>query len=196
MQKGIQALVLWMLVGYAQAACPAWPQARAEQEMERLSQQITEWKNAYWQQGNSAVSDEVYDQLAERLAFWRRCFTGEAPAHDALPPLRGDVRHPVAHTGVRKLPDRAAVARWMRGQSGLWVQPKSRWRRSDSGLSTGAPGAGNKPGGMVWPEKTGRPGFYRSPQCLKSLTVHWPIAFCRENCSCFARGMCKSRWGA
>lgn len=89
MQKGIQALVLWMLVGYAQAACPAWPQARAEQEMERLSQQITEWKNAYWQQGNSAVSDEVYDQLAERLAFWRRCFTGEAPAHDALPPLRG-----------------------------------------------------------------------------------------------------------
>ena len=124
MQKGIQALVLWMLVGYAQAACPAWPQARAEQEMERLSQQITEWKNAYWQQGNSAVSDEVYDQLAERLAFWRRCFTGEAPAHDALPPLRGDVRHPVAHTGVRKLPDRAAVARWMRGQSGLWVQPK------------------------------------------------------------------------
>lgn len=92
--------------------------------MERLSQQITEWKNAYWQQGNSAVSDEVYDQLAERLAFWRRCFTGEAPAHDALPPLRGDVRHPVAHTGVRKLPDRAAVARWMRGQSGLWVQPK------------------------------------------------------------------------
>ena len=124
MQKGIQALVLWMLVGYAQAACPAWPQARAEQEMERLSQQITEWKNAYWQQGNSAVSDEVYDQLAERLAFWRRCFTGEAPAHDALPLLRGDVRHPVAHTGVRKLPDRAAVARWMRGQSGLWVQPK------------------------------------------------------------------------
>jgi DNA ligase (NAD+) len=36
--------VLWMLVGYGQAACPAWPQARADQEIERLSQQITEWK--------------------------------------------------------------------------------------------------------------------------------------------------------
>jgi DNA ligase (NAD+) len=30
----------------------------------------------------------------------------------------------VAHTGVRKLANQADVARWMRGQSGLWVQPK------------------------------------------------------------------------
>ena len=67
MQNGVWALVLWMLVGYGQAACPAWPQARADREIERLSQQITEWKNAYWQQGSSTVSDEVYDQLAGRL---------------------------------------------------------------------------------------------------------------------------------
>ncbi|MBZ7672539.1 NAD-dependent DNA ligase LigB [Klebsiella grimontii] len=124
MQKGVWALVLWMLMGYGQAACPAWPQARAEQEMERLGQRITEWNNAYWQQGSSTVSDEVYDQLAARLAYWQRCFTGETPAHSALPPLRGDTRHPVAHTGVRKLANQADVARWMRGQSGLWVQPK------------------------------------------------------------------------
>ena len=102
MQNGVWALVLWMLVGYGQAACPAWPQARADREIERLSQQITEWKNAYWQLGSSTVSDEVYDQLAERLAYWRRCFTGEVPAHDASPPLKGEARHPVAHTGVRK----------------------------------------------------------------------------------------------
>lgn len=89
MQKGVWALVLWMLVGYGQAACPAWPQAKAEQEMERLGQRITEWNNAYWQQGSSTVSDEVYDQLAARLAYWQRCFTGETPAHSALPPLRG-----------------------------------------------------------------------------------------------------------
>lgn len=124
MQKGVWALVLWMLVGYGQAACPAWPQAKAEQEMERLGQRITEWNNAYWQQGSSTVSDEVYDQLVARLAYWQRCFTGETPAHSALPPLRGDTRHPVAHTGVRKLANQADVARWMRGQSGLWVQPK------------------------------------------------------------------------
>lgn len=124
MQNGVWALVLWMLVGYGQAACPAWPQARADREIERLSQQITEWKNAYWQQGSSTVSDEVYDQLAERLAYWRRCFTGEAPVHDASPPLKGEARHPVAHTGVRKLANQTDVARWMRGQSGMWVQPK------------------------------------------------------------------------
>lgn len=124
MQNRVWALVLWLLVGYGQAACPAWPQARAEQEIERLGRQITEWGNAYWQQGSSAISDEVYDQLAARLALWQRCFTGETPAHDTLPPLRGDTRHPVAHTGVRKLADQSAVARWMRGQSGLWVQPK------------------------------------------------------------------------
>ena len=124
MQNGVWALVLWVLVGYGQAACPAWPQARAEQEIERLGQQITEWGNAYWQQGSSTVSDEVYDQLAARLAFWQRCFTEETPAHGAPPPLRGDTRHPVAHTGVRKLADQSAVVRWMRGQSDLWVQPK------------------------------------------------------------------------
>jgi hypothetical protein len=32
MQNGVWALVLWMLVGYGQAACPAWPQAKAERE--------------------------------------------------------------------------------------------------------------------------------------------------------------------
>lgn len=124
MQKGVWALVLWMLVGYGQAVCPAWPQARAEQEIERLGQRITEWNNAYWQQGSSTVSDEVYDQLAARLAYWQRCFASETPARFALPSLRGDIRHPVAHTGVRKLANQADVARWMRGQSSLWVQPK------------------------------------------------------------------------
>lgn len=124
MQKGIWALVLWMLVGYGQAACPAWSQARAEREIERLSQQMTEWKNAYWHQGNSPVSDEVYDQLAARLSYWQRCFSSDTLAYDDLPPLKGGVRHPVAHTGVRKVADEAGVARWMRGQTDLWVQPK------------------------------------------------------------------------
>lgn len=124
MHKGIWALVLWMLVGYGQAACPTWSQTRAEQEIKRLSQQMNEWKNAYWHQGKSVVSDEVYDQLAARLSYWQRCFVSETPAHDELSPLKGDTRHPVAHTGVRKLADEASVARWMRGKTDLWVQPK------------------------------------------------------------------------
>jgi hypothetical protein len=72
--------------GIRAGSLPRVAAGRADREIERLSQQITEWKNAYWQQGSSTVSDEVYDQLAERLAYWRRCFTGEAPAHDASPP--------------------------------------------------------------------------------------------------------------
>lgn len=41
-----------------------------------------------------------------------------------LPPTRGQIRHPVAHTGVRKISDSRALKRWMHGRSNLWVQPK------------------------------------------------------------------------
>jgi hypothetical protein len=37
--------------GIRAGSLPRWPQARADQEIERLSQQITEWKNAYWHRG-------------------------------------------------------------------------------------------------------------------------------------------------
>lgn len=39
----------------------------------------------------------------------------------------GDVRSPVAQTGLEKLPDAAALATWMkaRGDADLWVQPKA-----------------------------------------------------------------------
>ncbi|VFS70241.1 DNA ligase B [Raoultella planticola] len=54
--------------------CPEWPQAQARQEVHRLNQQVTAWNNAYWRQGSSGVSDEIYDQLSARLMQWRRCF--------------------------------------------------------------------------------------------------------------------------
>ncbi len=41
-----------------------------------------------------------------------------------MPPTTGEVGHPVAHTGVRKLADQSDVARWMRDKTDLWVQPK------------------------------------------------------------------------
>lgn len=61
---------------------------------------------------------------ALRLAQWRQCFPGATPEDDDLPPPTGDTRHPVAHTGVRKLVDEASVARWMKNKADLWVQPK------------------------------------------------------------------------
>ncbi len=70
------------------------------------------------------MSDDVYDQLTLRLAQWRQCFPGATPEDDDLPPPTGDARHPVAHTGVRKLADEDSVARWMKNKSDLWIQPK------------------------------------------------------------------------
>ncbi|HHG8770946.1 TPA: NAD-dependent DNA ligase LigB [Raoultella planticola] len=124
MQKWIWGIGVGIAAGYGQAACPEWSPARAVQEMGRLSQQMTDWKNAYWRQGSSDVSDEVYDQLAGRLTQWQRCFAIEPTPNDDLPPPVGEARHPVAHTGVRKLEDKTAVARWMRDKTDLWVQPK------------------------------------------------------------------------
>lgn len=124
MQKGIWAIGLWLVMEYGQAACPEWPQAQAEQEIARLNQQVTDWNNAYWREGRSDVSDDVYDQLLARLQQWQRCASIASPRDDDPPPATGAASHPVAHTGVRKLADKADVARWMRGKTDLWVQPK------------------------------------------------------------------------
>lgn len=113
-----------MFSASALATCPDWPPARGRQETSRLHQQIVAWKEAYWRQGASGVSDDVYDQLTLRLAQWRQCFPGATPEDDDLPPPTGDARHPVAHTGVRKLADEDSVARWMKNKSDLWIQPK------------------------------------------------------------------------
>lgn len=106
------------------ASCPNWSPAQAKQEITRLEQQLSQWNDAYWRQGASAVSDEVYDRLMTRLTQWRRCFGDVQTPSDMPPPVNGDTRHPVAHTGVSKLADKTAVARWMSGKQDLWAQPK------------------------------------------------------------------------
>lgn len=116
-------------LGRAQAAdCPDWSPARARQEMAALHERLDGWNHAYRVEGRSPVSDAVYDQAAQRLAEWRRCFPAQASA--ALAPLAdagGRVRSPVAQTGLAKLPDAAAVGAWMQahGERDLWVQPKA-----------------------------------------------------------------------
>lgn len=124
MRKGGWWLALGMFSASALATCPDWPPARGRQEISRLHQQIVAWKEDYWRQGASEVSDEVYDQLTLRLAQWRQCFPGTTPEDDDLPPPTGDARHPVAHTGVRKLADEVSVAHWMKNKTDLWIQPK------------------------------------------------------------------------
>lgn len=114
-------MLLWC--GYGAAVCPVWSQAKAEKEIASLSAQIKRWDEAYWKQGVSEVNDEVYDQLNGRLTQWQRCFGTDLP-ENTLPALTGNVKHPVAHTGVHKAASKEALAQWMRGRNNLWMQPK------------------------------------------------------------------------
>ncbi len=114
-------MLLWS--SYGLAICPAWSPAQAEQEIARLSDQIARWDKAYWQQGVSDVNDDVYDQLAARLKQWRHCF-GDEQATEAQMPAGGSIRHPVSHTGVSKVANKAALRQWMRSHQDLWIQPK------------------------------------------------------------------------
>ncbi|WP_410750178.1 NAD-dependent DNA ligase LigB [Citrobacter sp. U14242] len=121
-----KSIVLVLLFCYlrAGAACPTWSADRANEEMSRLQQQITQWNDSYWKQGVSAVDDGIYDQLNAQLRQWQRCFGGDSPTDLSAPPINGSILHPVPHTGVRKLADKQAVQQWMQTRSDLWVQPK------------------------------------------------------------------------
>lgn len=80
------------------ALCPAWPPARAAEEITRLQQQLADWNDIYWKQGVSAVDDSVYDQLSARLVQWQRCVGQDVSSTPVSPPLNGTTMHPVAHT--------------------------------------------------------------------------------------------------
>ncbi|HEU4670540.1 MAG TPA: NAD-dependent DNA ligase LigB [Dyella sp.] len=125
---GVLLALAWMTTGVAQAGCPAWPAARARQELQALHDRLAAWNHAYRVEGLSPVSDAVYDQSLAQYRAWRACFPQQAPA--ALPHLAdagGRVRAPVVQTGLAKLPDAAAVAAWIAARDGhdLWIQPKA-----------------------------------------------------------------------
>ncbi|MVW85210.1 NAD-dependent DNA ligase LigB [Pseudomonas sp. PB101] len=105
------------------AVCPDWPSGRAANEVDKLQRQIDVWDDNYHRQGRSLVADELYDQSRARLSQWRRCFNLN-PSIDPLRTARGSLPHPIAHTGLGKLQDRAAVEKWLRDRVGVWAQPK------------------------------------------------------------------------
>jgi len=116
-------VVVMVWSSYGIAVCPAWSHAKAEQEIAGLNAQISRWNDAYWQEGQSDVSDEVYDQLNSRLKQWQQCFNHE-PVTEDIPPANGTLRHPFAHTGVHKVAGKEELRQWMRSRRELWVQPK------------------------------------------------------------------------
>ncbi|MFJ4249160.1 NAD-dependent DNA ligase LigB [Pseudomonas sp. NPDC089741] len=105
------------------ADCPDWTALKAQNEITALQNQIDQWDDAYHREGHSPIADELYDQSRLRLSEWRLCF--DLPS--APKPLRtasGSIAHPVAHTGLDKLHEAAAVETWLRDRQDVWVQPK------------------------------------------------------------------------
>lgn len=103
--------------------CPEWAAERAQAEVSSLRQAAALWDDQYHRQGISSVPDEVYDQARQRLQSLEHCFDLHVPT-DPLATAGGPVRHPIPHTGLRKLSDAAEVRRWLQGRQAVWVQPK------------------------------------------------------------------------
>lgn len=103
--------------------CPDWPAERASNEITALQKQIDTWDDSYHRKGKSLVADELYDQSRARLIEWRQCFNPGSP-NDPLRTARGTITHPIAHTGLEKLPDEQAVEHWLRHRTDVWAQPK------------------------------------------------------------------------
>lgn len=102
-------------------ACPDDARSQAD----TLAKKINQWDDSYHRRGQSPVSDELYDQARVRLAQWRECFPqAHRNPDNPLASSRGTVRHPVAHTGLEKLLDEAAVADWLGTRQNVWIQPK------------------------------------------------------------------------
>lgn len=116
--------LLWLFAGTAQALCPRWTPVRATEEIAQLQQQLRSWDQAYYRDGQTLIDDTLYDSLQQRLRQWQRCFQPAIAPDRSVWADNGTVDHPVAHTGVKKLPDKLAVAYWMQDKEALWVQPK------------------------------------------------------------------------
>jgi DNA ligase (NAD+) len=125
MQAWIAPVLLPLALNAWAAPCPDWSAQQATTEIAALSKQLANWDDAYHRQGQSLVADELYDQARANLLLWHNCFAAVAPPlPEPLAGSPGRLAHPVAHTGLRKLPDGAAVATWIKGRQDLWVQPK------------------------------------------------------------------------
>lgn len=117
-------LLLLLITAQAQASnCPDWPTQRATDEVAQLRQTLALWDDHYHRQGQALVADELYDQSRQRLQQLQRCF-GLQGSDNPLASARGQVLHPVPHTGVAKLADDTQVQHWLNGKQDVWIQPK------------------------------------------------------------------------
>nr|WP_256574184.1 NAD-dependent DNA ligase LigB [Pseudomonas sp. M30-35] len=107
------------------ADCPQWSAQQVRTEISQLSTQIAEWDDAYHRLGISLIADELYDQALAKRQHWQRCFPTDAQR--TLQPLassRGEIKHPIAQTGLNKLTNSQELATWLSTRQDIWVQPK------------------------------------------------------------------------
>ncbi|AZF35199.1 DNA ligase (NAD(+)) [Pseudomonas sp. R4-39-08] len=115
-----------LLIGFL--PCWAWAEdcpEDARAQIDTLTRQVSQWDDVYHRQGQSPISDELYDQARQRLTHWRKCDLQPTPrAYNPLASSRGTLRHPVAHTGLEKLLDASDVGEWLSTRQDVWIQPK------------------------------------------------------------------------
>ncbi|WP_277811052.1 NAD-dependent DNA ligase LigB [Chromohalobacter canadensis] len=123
---GLVAYALVMGTPVSAATCPQQPPRTLQEDYQALNAQLARWDQAYYHHGKRLIDDGTYDSAKRQLAHWAQCFPSLAASRIVLHEPAGSQRHPVPQTGVNKLPDRAAVARWITQQTNhpLWIQPK------------------------------------------------------------------------
>lgn len=139
------------------AACPAWSPPQAGKQLRSLSTRLVAWNAAYHRDGVSTVEDAIYDESLARFRRWQQCFPAvRIDEPDALSHAAGGMRHAIVQTGLKKLPDLAAVAQWMNrsGQAQFLVQPKADGVAVtllyEHGVLTGVTGRGDGTHGVDW----------------------------------------------
>ncbi|MGM0616302.1 MAG: NAD-dependent DNA ligase LigB [Pseudomonadota bacterium] len=117
-------LVLWSSVVQG-ADCPIKAAEALDADIQSLSRQISQWDDAYYQQGKSLVSDDIYDQAVATLEHWRRCAGKSQPYRPAQEVVKPHelLAHPYTQRGLEKR-DSEGVQRWMQRRDNLWIQPK------------------------------------------------------------------------
>lgn len=107
-----------------QPNCSKLSQTHLASESQKLSTQLQQWNTLYRLSGSSPVSDETYDQLLTTWQGWQACQNLSEQLPPASIPVNSRTkRHPIAHTGLKKL-NEAAIETWMATRTNIWLQPK------------------------------------------------------------------------
>ncbi|EKT57127.1 NAD-dependent DNA ligase LigB [Providencia burhodogranariea] len=107
-----------------QPHCSTLSKTHLVSESQKLGTQLQQWNTLYHLSGSSPVSDEMYDQLLTTWQGWQACLN----LSEQLPPANIPVnskrkKHPIAHTGLKKL-NKAAITTWIATRANIWLQPK------------------------------------------------------------------------